>query len=573
MKKLIAALMILAAPLMAAPPTPYPITVDSQVNKQPALTVFRSNKRTIRVTFQDGGTATDLTGATVQFSWAINANANAITTGTVATVGSTTGGVVDATFSAADLNQTAGRYIWEALVTDSNSAIATFAQGRLTIKPSPAATGTNAVPTLSVFNWDNIDSYNGTWPISGGTNIVVVKSTTGIVVNATVSDTDSNFTNTLAVSGGNLSLTGGATSGNNTIGLTTNAMRDAVTNSLGSAAFLTQGTNAAAQLPNFLQTTNLIVALDTDTDTKFTNTVAVSGALLTLSGGATSGNNTFGLTTGAVQGVVTLQSTLDVGATATNSITVSNATVRSLFPSGSIDFAAGSGGFIQGPNTLVLIGYPTNSSDGSAMTVWNVGSANGSRVTSTSDETTGGFQVFDGSTASQGSGTLLADFRNSTHELHLTNSANLIVDGTMKASGITYPAADGSAGQTVQTDGAGTMSFITRRFQWGGSDPVPTNGGTLRYIPSEVFSEKVDLRWMSTQMTSGALGFSLASQYWTNALDNFVVLADINATTTAASNSLASITITNLYRLLIVETNNSASSTQFIFSVQGDYNP
>src|SRR5210317_1179824 len=46
-------------------------------------------------------------------------------------------------------------------------------------------------------------------------------------------------------------------------------------------------------------------------------------------------------------------------------------------------------------------------------------------------------------------------------EMQLINSTGLNVGGTSVLSGLTYPTSDGSAGQYLQTDGSGTLSFIT----------------------------------------------------------------------------------------------------------------
>ena len=136
------------------------------------------------------------------------------------------------------------------------------------------------------------------------------------------------------------------------------------------------------------------------------------------------------------------QDVANIGSTITNSIGVSNivaadieasdVSVTNLDIANGVTFAPGASGLIQGPNTLIAIGYPTNVSDGAVLTVWNVGSANGSRVTVTSDETLGGFQIFDGPSASQGSGALFADFRNSDKTFYVTNGGNAVVTGTLE---------------------------------------------------------------------------------------------------------------------------------------------
>ena len=51
--------------------------------------------------------------------------------------------------------------------------------------------------------------------------------------------------------------------------------------------------------------------------------------------------------------------------------------------------------------------------------------------------------------------------RINSDEMQLINSTGLNVGGTSVLSGLTYPTSDGSAGQYLQTDGAGTLSFST----------------------------------------------------------------------------------------------------------------
>ncbi len=166
--------------------------------------------------------------------------------------------------------------------------------------------------------------------------------------------------------------------------------------------------------------------------------------------------------------------------------------------------------------------------------------------------------------------------------LYLTNDAVLFVEGgvTFQTNlsvggtlGYTLPLVDGSDGQVVQTDGAGQLTFVGRPYIFGGSDPVPTNSGPLQFLPFDVVNQNVDLIEIGHFMDSGIFGFSLAIQFKTNALNNHIVIADISSTTTFASNSLVGLTLTNDNRLLIIGTNNSAASTQFVFWVQGNYNP
>ena len=58
-----------------------------------------------------------------------------------------------------------------------------------------------------------------------------------------------------------------------------------------------------------------------------------------------------------------------------------------------------------------------------------------------------------------GSQTITGRWRSDS--LQLLNSTNLSVAGTLTASGLSYPSADGSADQFLKTDGSGTISFAT----------------------------------------------------------------------------------------------------------------
>ena len=162
----------------------------------------------------------------------------------------------------------------------------------------------------------------------------------------------------------------------------------------------------------------------------------------------------------------------------------------------------------------------------------------------------------------------------SATNLHATSITGSTVNvTTLTAADLIYPGADGSDGQVVQTDGAGNLSFVSRPYIFGGSDPVPTNSGPLQFLPFDVVSQNVDLKTFEHFMMEGIYGFSLATQFKTNRFENHTVIADLSATTTFSSNSLAGLVLTNQYRLLIIGTNTTSSSTQHVFWVQGDYNP
>ena len=62
-------------------------------------------------------------------------------------------------------------------------------------------------------------------------------------------------------------------------------------------------------------------------------------------------------------------------------------------------------------------------------------------------------------TAIKGNGSFTIVSRQKSNELQLLNGVGLDVDGTLVASGLTYPTSDGSANQVLKTNGSGTLSF------------------------------------------------------------------------------------------------------------------
>lgn len=97
MKRILIAILLGACGVSVAAPAPYPITVNSRAQTAPPLLVYQANETVVRVSFQDGATASDLTNSTPFLNWATNATAEAISTSTYSIV-SSTGGVVDFTF-------------------------------------------------------------------------------------------------------------------------------------------------------------------------------------------------------------------------------------------------------------------------------------------------------------------------------------------------------------------------------------------------------------------------------------------------------------------------------------------
>jgi len=64
-------------------------------------------------------------------------------------------------------------------------------------------------------------------------------------------------------------------------------------------------------------------------------------------------------------------------------------------------------------------------------------------------------------TAIKGNGSFTIVSRQRSDELQLINGVGLSVDGSLTASGLSYPTSDGSANQVLTTDGSGNLSFST----------------------------------------------------------------------------------------------------------------
>ena len=67
-----------------------------------------------------------------------------------------------------------------------------------------------------------------------------------------------------------------------------------------------------------------------------------------------------------------------------------------------------------------------------------------------------------------GSQTITARLRSDS--LQLLNGTNLSVAGTLTASSLTYPSADGNNGQVITTDGSGNLSFADSTGGGGGTN-------------------------------------------------------------------------------------------------------
>ena len=72
-------------------------------------------------------------------------------------------------------------------------------------------------------------------------------------------------------------------------------------------------------------------------------------------------------------------------------------------------------------------------------------------------------------TAIKGNGSFTIVSRQRSDELQLINGVGLSVDGSLTASGLSYPSSDGSANQVLTTDGSGNLSFSTVSGGGGGT--------------------------------------------------------------------------------------------------------
>ncbi|HAX91575.1 MAG TPA: hypothetical protein DCY07_05115, partial [Rhodospirillaceae bacterium] len=140
-----------------AAPAPYPINVNSRNDSAPGILAYRGNETVFRATFNDGGTASDLTNCTPFMQWSTSNTAAAASTSTWAFVGNTASGVVDFTFSPSAVNYAPGRYVYEIGVL-TGTVPRTYRQGVFTIQGSPMGQGVAAVNwTTNLFlNWDSI---------------------------------------------------------------------------------------------------------------------------------------------------------------------------------------------------------------------------------------------------------------------------------------------------------------------------------------------------------------------------------------------------------------------------------
>ena len=96
----------------------------------------------------------------------------------------------------------------------------------------------------------------------------------------------------------------------------------------------------------------------------------------------------------------------------------------------------------------------------------------------------------------------------------VTINDGLIVSGTVKLSGLTYPTSDGTDGQFLKTDGAGSLTFATVSGGGGGGDS--TAADTLTFTGFGSNNETID-----TEITVGSVDSSNSISSATKVFDSF----------------------------------------------------
>ena len=159
MKNTLITIALLASSIAYAAPAPYPLTINSQAQTAPPVTVYRGSESSFLVTFTDGNTASDVTGCTPFFVWATNSVATGVSTSSWSIV-TATNGTVNFHFTPAAVNFPAGRYIYE-IGVKSNDLPRVYRQGIFQILASPMGSGAGAIEnTLPPIDWTQITWLN-----------------------------------------------------------------------------------------------------------------------------------------------------------------------------------------------------------------------------------------------------------------------------------------------------------------------------------------------------------------------------------------------------------------------------
>jgi len=171
-------LTILVAGVAAAAPAPFPLKVDSFKPTVKKLEVHRANARTIRVSFFDGTNASVLGASAPFLAWATNSLATTTVTSLWSAVSGMTG-VVDFTWSTADLNHAPGRFFYEVGLRNGSSPTV-YRDGDFVISGSPLSTGAADLVLTTPLNLD-LFAVSGTYshPHTGIGTTGTVTSATG----------------------------------------------------------------------------------------------------------------------------------------------------------------------------------------------------------------------------------------------------------------------------------------------------------------------------------------------------------------------------------------------------------
>ena len=350
MKRAITALALLIATAtgLIAAPEPYPVTVNSRSLNLAPVTVYRASESAFALTMVDGSTAMNLTGHTVWMAWYTNALASTVSTSSVAIV-SATGGTARATFSAAAMNYTPGRYGYQVGVS-SNGVIRTIRHGVFNINGSPYAAG--ADPVTWSTNWNlGLVTITGTFPLAnlsgitsnqiatetdaayrGAGDITGVSITAGNGLTGTVATTSGQHTQTLALNAASVASLASADTALQDFSTLTGADVAAAGGLTNAAAFEVAG--AAAGLSNVLDSVAFTGELDPVWGT-VSNTVtpgAAAGATAVQPTDAAY-TNTAALAAGAVQDEVDPLALHTTGGWLTGNLNLTNnASVRFYRP-------------------------------------------------------------------------------------------------------------------------------------------------------------------------------------------------------------------------------------------------
>ncbi len=182
----------------AAPLGALPLTVDAQLVPDAPIILFKGNTRSLALSIEDNGVAVDLTGASLIVTFSRDPFRDNVTTGAVV-ITDAVAGEATATFSAAQLSQEPGAYIYEVLHLDGAGAPVTVGQGNLKLNGSPVSGDPFVAQQGTNFNWDTFTFYLGDWPffIIEGTQNVVLGTTTGLVITVRTNFNDGNGTTNL----------------------------------------------------------------------------------------------------------------------------------------------------------------------------------------------------------------------------------------------------------------------------------------------------------------------------------------------------------------------------------------